>query len=236
MDPEDELSHADASFNKVRISRAKIVLIITKTPISFFVTYILNSYKRIQCTNVIVVYEEDNGLEIITFNPYLPTIDQTVKLRITDDFFYDKTKNLYGFEIRALLTYPDRTKILQKDNYFGGKDFKVIDTIVESLNGKLKIIDLNSTEVNPWFESVDLKKRKDLKKNILKTFDIHLLIKSEGFTSNDDIFENLNPHTQNDISTLVPKSLQVPIAFHAQRIYTTHLWAFNAVAPIGKLL
>ncbi|RZC43065.1 hypothetical protein BDFB_012051, partial [Asbolus verrucosus] len=243
VDPEGDLSHAEAAFKKVRISRAKIVLIIIKKPISLFVDYVLSSYWKIRCINVILVYESDGKIEVVTHNPYLPSKSKFVNLtanKFTQDLFYDKTRNLYGTKIKCLLTFADRTKIKKVQNsgniYYEGKDYQAMQTILSHLNGQLQVETLDNVLFNPWFESIHITNRTGRKIAILKQRDISILIKSERFTTDDEVLDNLYPHTQNDLSSLAPKSSQISVSNSMITIYKPSMWIINMVTPVAFFL
>lgn len=238
-DPEGDLSHANDIFKRVRVSRAKIVLIMTKKPIPIFIPYLLNSYRKIKCINVILVFESDGKIQVITYNPYLPTVDKTVNLTNSPlPFFYDKTLNLLGSEIKGLFTYSDRTKIKRfKKNervYFEGKDYNAIETIVSHLNGKLQVVTMDNVLFNPWFEAIDFDDRTEMKTKFLEKKDISILIKSEQFSVDDHIVENLYPHTQNDLSFLVPKTSEIPLGELMLTVYTPLTWIIIVAISLGE--
>ncbi|XP_044263544.1 uncharacterized protein LOC123010591 [Tribolium madens] len=146
-------------------------------------------------------------------------------------FFYDKTRDLLGKRIKCLFTFHDRTKIKKVRRngieYFEGKDYNAIATIVTHLNGKLHIETLDNALINPWFEAINWPDKTNRKIKILTKRDISILIKSEQFTVDDQIVENLYPHTQNDLNILVPKAPEIPVGELMLAIYKPCTWVLN---------
>jgi hypothetical protein len=228
-------------YKKVRISRAKIVVLITKKPSAIFINYALRAYWKIRCINVIIAYESDKKIQVITYDPYLPELEKIVNLtNSTQDLFYDKTKDLHRTKIKCLLTYRDRTKVkrVEKNDgvHYEGKDYAAINTILTHLNGELQMETMDNIILNPWFESIYFGNQSGRMMKILNQRDISILIKSERFTVDNEIFDNLYPHTQNDLSSLVPKSTEIPMENSMLMVYTPSMWIACIVTPIRKCL
>ncbi|XP_015838793.2 uncharacterized protein LOC107398622 [Tribolium castaneum] len=173
----------------------------------------------------------------MTHNPFLPTFDKIVNLTNSPlPFFYDKTRDLHGSTINCLFTFHDRTKIKKVRRSgkvdFEGKDYNAIATIVAHLNGKLQIETMDNAFINPWFEAINWPDRASRKIKILEKRDISILIKSEQFTVDDQIVENLYPHTQNDLSILVPKASEIPVGELMAAIYKPSTWALNVTISL----
>ncbi|CAH0555585.1 unnamed protein product [Brassicogethes aeneus] len=213
LDPTKNYEDAQPFFNRLKNLRFKLVLLFTKNPYELTVSYTIRLYASIKYTNLIIAYEDDNGkVRIHTVNPFLRSPE--VQLSLKDEFFAEKARHLHGYTINALVTNLDVTKVIFQEmdgvkRYFG-KDVTAIQTIVSFLGGKLNILNIDDVKLNrdenPWSKASLIQNSTDEKEKIVKEFDVSILINSEMFASDDSVFENIYPHTTNNLHIVSRKA------------------------------
>lgn len=111
IDPTDDLSHTYYYFNRIRLARAKIIVLCTKKPSTFNMQLIFLAYWSVKCLNVVLIFESAGKIEVFTFNPFVSPRHFLVQLEDTDELFPDKLRNMDGYQINALYLMQDRTKV-----------------------------------------------------------------------------------------------------------------------------
>lgn len=241
VDPLGDLSDSYYLYSKIKMARAKIVLICTQKPARIIRALILSGYWNVKCLNSILVYQDQNDIHVYTINPFL-SHGQSIELNYTDDYFYDKLRDVNQYEVNALFTYEDKTKAGSKMKgngliYFG-KDYEAIRIIFSHINAKLRILDVDSllldNEVNPWINSNWHVNRLGVKRRIMTENNISVIIQSQPFVADDQVTENVYPHAQDDDCILVLKGKE--LGFHHQliNIFSVQGWTFFFAAALGK--
>lgn len=242
VDPTGELNHIYHIFGKIKVARAKIVVICTRKPHRLLLYIILQAYRNLKCLNGIVVYQYLGKMHVFTVNPFVPEEESVVKLNSTNHIFHNKLKDMMGYKLNALFTYEDRTKTNSKRSgnkiLYIGKDYDAISTIFEHMNASLNVIDVKDilleNETNPWINSNKHVKRLEVKKRIIRDYDISVVIHSQPFLIDDGITENTYPHTQDDGCILVLKGKELSLADQLLTVFSRKARLFYLISCFGR--
>lgn len=241
VDPGGELNHVYQMLGKIKVARAKIVVICTRKPNHLLLTIILQAFYNLKCLNGIVVYQYLGKIYVYTVNPFLPENEFVIKLKATDDIFYNKLKDVMGYKVNALFTFEDRTKANSKrkknKTVYIGKDYDAISTIFTHMNATLNIIHvtrvLMDNETNPWINSNQHTHRLEVKKRVMHDYNISVVIHSQPFLNDDGITENTYPHAQDDDCVLTVKGTELSLQEQLINIFTMTAWMFYLFACLG---
>lgn len=244
VDPVGELNHIYQIFGKIKIARAKIIVICTRQPHRMLLNIIMHAYRRLKCLNSVVVYEHLGKIYKFTVNPFLPEQDFIVKLNGTENLFYNKLSNMMGYKLNALFSYDDRTKAISKETENGyiymGKDYAAIVAIFKHMNASLNIIRVNDilkhNETNPWVNSNRHVNRLAVKQRIINDYNISVVIHSQPFLMDDGITENTYPHTQDDDCIVVLKGSELSLLQQLFKVFSIGGWIFNCCACVCKYM
>lgn len=244
LDPNANLAQEGQQLSDIKVLRAKLLVICTSSPGSLIASLIIKAYWRAGCLNVVIIYQEDDGVRAWGFNPFGAKSKFMKRLDPTKDLFPDKTTNLYGYTLVALFITQDRTKAIRKTNrerrnYYMGKDYEIVNTIFSHINATVQILKvphyLNLGEINPWissnFHSVN---RSLIRRRIMSESNVTLLLQSQPFCKNDGVVENTYPHTQDDDCIIVKKSTEIPYYHEMMKLFTLFGWIGWLAGPIGK--
>lgn len=241
VDPSGELNHVYHIFGKIKMARAKIVVMCTKRPHRMLHNIILTTYRTLKCLNSVVVYQHLGKIHAYTVNPFISDDDFSVKLNGTENIFYNKLTNMMGYKLNALFSYNDRTKAHSKKTKNGhiytGKDYDAISTIFGHMNASLNIIHiediLKSNETNPWVNSNIHVNRLGVKERIINEYNITVVIHSQPFLIDDGITENTYPHTQDDDCIIVLKGSELALYEQLLSVFSKSGWIFNVCVCSG---
>lgn len=243
LDPNGELSYVYHIFGRMKLARAKIIVMCTTTPNPMLFNLILATYRSLMCLNAVIVYQNSKNIQIYTINPFLPEEDSIIKLSTKDDIFYNKMNDVMGYELNALFTFEDRTKANSKrtknSRIYMGKDYSVISTIFNHMNATLNIIHMQHTlmdnETNPWVNSNKHVQRLAIKNRIINDYNISVVLHSQPFLIDDGITENTYPHTQDDDCIITLKGGELDLQYQILRVFTTTGWIFNICVSLGVI-
>lgn len=219
FDPDKDGSEVQKFYQQLKNIRIKTILIFTQKPMNWMLVMALNLFATNKFLNVIFAYEDMGDVVLITVNPFLSKARQNIKFVGNQNFFEEKARHLHGYKVKALVTNLDNTKVKVRHHdgmvQYYGKDAQTIQTIIGYLGGTLEIINLydviNETNQNPWDKTSKIKNVAKRKREIVKELGVSILINSEMFTSNDSVFEQIYPHTMNNLHVITKKRKPVSV-------------------------
>lgn len=237
---------------QIKPCRTRIIVILTgKLPNKNYLKLLMDLLQKPPMSlNISIIYGYNKSSLLIKskiirriFLNSTSTIITTTNL--TDDSKLSMITNLFSTKINALLPFPDRTKlkIIEKPDGtydYAGKDYNTLNAIVSHLNGRLAIVNLDlelaakNVLQNPFHESLRMDNRSQAIVDVLRTYNISMLIHSSQNNYHDDIFENTYPHTQNDLCAVVPKSLETPILKSFEKVFHNQALLVYGVTAFGK--
>lgn len=242
VNPKSDVVTTQKIFVRLRNIRTKTAIIFTRTLPMWMVKFTLHMYSAVKSLNVITVHEENGVAEVYTTN----TFKRKSRARLTDkkfemDLFEDKARHVFGYTIKALLTNQDESKVVERMSENGtieytGKDVETIRMVCKHIGGNLEIINVNDlveNEENPWNPLIVMENRDEMKKNIVITNDISLLIKSERFKAYDPIFEQVYPHTMNNLRVVVPKADMLTVFSQFLQGFSKASKTFCLICPLS---